>query len=494
MKKFLEVLGVILAFGIVADLIVTFGSAIAKSGFIDWILLILLIVASIGWFNSSKKQKELKSESQKLEPYKSKYEQQEKYKDEYVELKKKYDDLEKKSSQKLTVTQQSYIDLRQQVVSSSSKLQEINDKIDKSKKELSTLEEKIVSVSDKVEIESYGLYKPRYDFSNSSTFKARLDAVRNEQKSMIKKETAATIFDTLSLNGSASKGKAMQKKNIKQLIRSFNIECEAAINKVTVANIENIEKRITNSFKELNELNEPNGVRLSEKYLDSKLDETHIALEYELKKEEERDLLREQREREREEKIRQREVANARKKYEKDEIHITNVEAELTQKLQDSQDKDEIAKLKAEIQKLQDQLETVREHKEKLDTQGPTAGYVYIISNIGSFGQNVYKIGVTRRLDPMERINELGSASVPFKFDVHALIFSNDAYKLEAELHQYFDKKRVNMVNKRKEYFNITMDEIKEVLSRHKELTFDFNEVPAATEYRDTLKMKEQQK
>ncbi|CAJ1187175.1 hypothetical protein CPR19081_DFPECDIO_01045 [Companilactobacillus paralimentarius] len=119
--------------------------------------------------------------------------------------------------------------------------------------------------------------------------------------------------------------------------------------------------------------------------------------------------------------------------------------------------------------------------------ENATAGYVYIISNIGSFGPDVVKIGVTRRLDPQERIDELGSASVPFKFDVHAFIFSYDAYSLEAELHQRFNDKRINKVNNRKEYFHVSIDEIEKVLEEYKDLTVDFNEIPEAVEYNQSL-------
>jgi T5orf172 domain. len=123
--------------------------------------------------------------------------------------------------------------------------------------------------------------------------------------------------------------------------------------------------------------------------------------------------------------------------------------------------------------------------------QNSTAGYVYIISNIGSFGENVVKIGVTRRLEPMDRIDELGSASVPFKFDVHALIFSYDAYKLETELHEKFADKRINKVNNRKEYFNLTITEVEQALKEYKDLTIDFHEEPEAGEYRESLKISE---
>ena len=200
-------------------------------------------------------------------------------------------------------------------------------------------------------------------------------------------------------------------------------------------------------------------------------------------------MLREQRQREKEERQAQREYAQERAKNEKDETHFQQAKDLLQNKINHSKSDVEIESLKRKLADLQDKISDIQAKKVKLSdrAENPTAGYVYIISNIGSFGQNVYKIGVTRRLDPMDRINELSSASVPFKFDVHALIFTDDAYKLETELHEYFDKERVNKVNKRKEFFRLNIDEIKQILSKHKELTFDFHEIPDAPEYRDTL-------
>ena len=374
------------------------------------------------------------------------------------------------------------------------KVTEQNKQISNLDKKIKDLNSQLVNVSDEIMYEDYGLYKPRYDFANSSAYKGKLSEVRSNQKEMIKNGDAGTIFNPMTLDGSEAKGRSMQKKNIKQLVRSFNGECEAAINKVTKSNIEMIEKRITRSFEQLNKLNEPNGVRLTANYLDSKLDEAHIALEYALKKEQEKELLREQRQREKEERQAQKEYAQERAKYEKDETHFQQAKDLLQEKINNSKSDVEIESLKRKLADLQDKLSNIQAKKAKLSdrAENPTAGYVYIISNIGSFGQNVYKIGVTRRLDPMDRINELSSASVPFKFDVHALIFTDDAYKLETELHEYFDKKRVNKVNKRKEFFRLNIDEIKQVLSKHKELTFDFHEIPDAPEYRDTLLIEKQ--
>lgn len=113
-------------------------------------------------------------------------------------------------------------------------------------------------------------------------------------------------------------------------------------------------------------------------------------------------------------------------------------------------------------------------------------GYIYVISNIGSFGENIYKIGMTRRLEPMDRINELGDASVPFKFDVHALIFSENAPELEAKLHNHFKDKAVNLVNLKKEFFNVSLSEIEKVVHENY-AEIEFTQIAEAKDYRETL-------
>ena len=382
-------------------------------------------------------------------------------------------------------------DLESAILSRKNEIQSLSNDEQEINSQINDLENQLVSIKDEVNMESFGLYKPRYKFANSSAYKAKLLTERANQKEMIRENKAGIVTTQMSLNDSVAKGKAMQKKNIKIMLRAFNGECEAAINKVTKSNIETIEKRILRSYEQLNKLMESNSVRISEDYLDSKINEAHIALEYALKKEEEKEQLREEREREREEKALQRELASERKKYEKDEQHFAQAEKEVQEKIDNSKDENEILSLKEQLSKLQNKLSEIQEKKEKLNNraENPTAGYVYIISNIGSFGKNVFKIGVTRRLNPLDRINELGSASVQFKFDVHALIFSDNAYKLESELHNKFNNKRVNQVNHRKEYFNITIDDIKNALKDYQNLTFDFNELPSAEEFYESQKI-----
>ena len=143
------------------------------------------------------------------------------------------------------------------------------------------------------------------------------------------------------------------------------------------------------------------------------------------------------------------------------------------------------------ISELEEKLSLLEKDKETILEReaNAKAGFVYVISNIGSFGKDIYKIGMTRRLEPMDRIKELSSASVPFEFDVHAMIFSDNAPELEATLHKYFEKRSVNRVNLRKEFFNVTLDEIESIVKSNYNNTVEFTKIPAASEYRQTLEI-----
>ena len=149
---------------------------------------------------------------------------------------------------------------------------------------------------------------------------------------------------------------------------------------------------------------------------------------------------------------------------------------------------DKIKELNDKLKQLDADKATVLERE-----ANARAGYVYIISNLGSFGQDVYKIGMTRRLEPMDRIKELGSASVPFEFDVHAMIFSDDAPALETALHQAFEKQSVNRVNLRKEFFKVSLDDIEKVVKENFNNTVKFTRIPIAKEYNETLEILKQE-
>ena len=392
-------------------------------------------------------------------------------KEELAELDEKYDNLTKEKRTKL------YKDLADKT----------SEKI-KLQNEINVLKKELVLTKDEINYQSFGLYEPRYDFVDSTEYKEKLDAIRKEQKGMIKNKTAAVCNTEWEVGGDKRKGRAMTNDNIKQIILTFNTECESIISKVKHNNLENSEKRIKKSFIQLNKLNKRVDVTITNKYKDLKIEELYLAHEYKLKKEEEKELLREARAKEKEEKRLQKALEKEKKKFERENdsinLEIDEIKAKMAQAAANEKAKleEEIAKLQAALDKNNEEVKKINEWKET-----PGAGYVYIISNVGSFGEDVFKIGVTRRDNPEIRVRELSSASVPFNFDTHVFIFSKNAYELENELHKRFDGRRVNKVNMRKEFFHMSIDEVKQIVEENKGAVHSFIEKPDAEEYQETL-------
>ena len=351
----------------------------------------------------------------------------------------------------------------------------------------------IVELDESILLQDFGMYSPIYDFATSDEYKDRLDAIRTEQKNMILNKTAATCSRVWTVDGSTVQGRVMTNQNIKQILRCFNDECDMLISKVKFNNVTAYTDKIIKSFDALNRMNSKNAVSLSTTYLNLKIEELQLAYEYAVKKQQEKDEQRRIREQMREEAKLQKELEEARKDIEKEQKHYSNALSKINEQLEkcDDVEKDVLLEKKAEIES---HLSSLDKAMEDIDYRqaNKRAGYVYIISNIGSFGENVYKIGMTRRLDPMERVDELGDASVPFKFDVHALIFSDDAPALETALHHAFENKKVNMINGRREFFNVTLDEIEEVVKANYDKTVEFVKVTEAEQYRETQKILDQ--
>ena len=360
--------------------------------------------------------------------------------------------------------------------------------------ELAQLNEEIAVANGNLNLQEFGFFERQYSFSDSTKYKDKLDSLRMQQKSMVKNGTAGRIITPMLLDNSKSKGKAMQNQLIKAALRGFNGEADALLVKISVVNVDNKIKALRKVFEQLNKMYSRNLIEITYTYLDLKIEELRLAAEYELQKQEEKELLREQREKEREDKKLQAEIKAKRKQLEKDRDHFKNMVAKVTELLKEAKN-DEVDELRRQLAEYQDKLSELDEIEEDIDYREghATAGYVYVISNIGSFGEDVYKIGVTRRLEPLERIRELSSASVPFQFDVHALIFSEEAFALETELHNQLANYKVNKVNGRKEYFKVPFAIIKEILDTHKELTVEMIENAEAFEYRQTKAIEEQQ-
>lgn len=368
-----------------------------------------------------------------------------------------------------------------------------NGELHKLKQQVEMRQKEIVILDDEILLQSYGLYQPKYDLINTEAYKAKLDQIRQQQTAMVKAGTAATSPANMSLNNDRKEGERMIKDYTKLILRAFNNESDTAIGSVKFSNVEAIGKRLRKAYETLNNLGSRLGIAITFDYLTLKLEELHLCYEYQIKKQEEKEEQRRIREQLREEARVQREIEEAKSKVEKELNHFNRALSTISAQLQRATDEAQRALLEQEKASIEQHLvDSQHALEDVLNRERNTrAGYVYIISNIGSFGENVYKIGLTRRLEPQERIDELGDASVPFRFDVHALIFSEDAPALENALHHAFADRRVNMINARREFFRVSLAEIEDVVRKNFAKPVELIHLAEAAEFRQSLAQRE---
>ncbi len=275
----------------------------------------------------------------------------------------------------------------------------------------------------------------------------------------------------------------------KLLLRAFNTECDELIGKVKYTNFDATLNRIYKSSEAISKLGTIMGISVTQTYLDAKVKELRLAFEYQQKKQEEKEAAKIARAEQREQAKLERELEAQHKKIEKEQSHYQRAYEQVQRQLELSPNDTNLLEKQRE---LEEHLEDVDKALADIDYRQANmkAGYVYVISNIGSFGKDIYKIGMTRRLEPTERVDELGGASVPFNFDIHAMMFSDNAPALEAALHRAFADRKVNMVNQRREFFHVTLDEIKEVIKANYDKTVEFTDTPDAEQYRISMKMR----
>ena len=356
------------------------------------------------------------------------------------------------------------------------------------------LRAELAALDEESNLHSFGFYRPRYNFVDSESYQARLEEIRDQLKSQLKDKRAATCAIEWTVNGSKSEGKKQINQTLKLMLRAFNGESDAAIAKVRYNNIHVMESRIRKAMDTINGLAAVQSCTITEDYLNLKLQELALVHEYEEKLQQEKDEQRRIREQMREEELALREIEKARLEAEKEESRY----AEALRKAQE-----EVAratgskheKLMAQVVELERKLSEAHTNKARAlsRAQMTRSGHVYIISNIGSFGEQVYKIGMTRRLDPLDRVKELGDASVPFEFDVHAILYTDDAPALENKLHRAFHHRRVNRVNNRKEFFRVELMEIVTFVHANHSAEVEIVHAAEAEEYRKTLALLEQE-
>ncbi len=341
---------------------------------------------------------------------------------------------------------------------------------------------------DRLAFAEMGVYEPHFDFTDSEQYKVAITGVRDQQKNMISQKTAVFCTTDWAVDGSKSKGQTMINRGIRLTLRAFNNECDAAIANTRWNNANAMEKRVRSAKEQIDKMNASNTIFIANAFLKLKLQELFLAHEY-------------------------REKLKIEKEEKADAARLAKEEQKLLRDLEKAQEEEDryarlLAKARAEAERIvgpkldafNQQILTLEKDLAEAHAKAERAqamaektrsGYVYIISNIGSFGEGIVKIGLTRRLDPLDRVRELGDASVPFSFDTHAIIYSDDAPALERALHHNFEPTRINAQNYRKEFFKASLDEVETAVSRLAPGAPFFKDIEAQ-EYRETLARRQQ--
>lgn len=368
---------------------------------------------------------------------------------------------------KASTLEESYKNRREEIIRN---IEEENDRREREcERKLNVLKEEIEELENRKQgfmlLQEIDMIDNPYNYETSQEFQVELDIIKKEQREMVRDGLALVFSTTWTVANSKTKGEKMMKNLTKLALKSFNNECDNIIMNVRYSSMTTAQAKIEKSFRDTNKFIEVMDSKITDEYLESKIKELQLKCGWLEKKEEEKEELRRQNEILKEQEKLEREIALEEEKIEVEQQHFNNEIANLEKQLESKNGNED--KLRKEIERLQAKIVELEERKATvLDRKMHNkAGYVYIISNPSLDG--MYKIGTTRRLDPQIRVDELGNASLPFKFGVHSFIFSEDAFGLEHALHMAFENKRVNKVNLHKEFFTATLEEIKEEVFRH---------------------------
>ena len=333
---------------------------------------------------------------------------------------------------------------------------------------------------------SVGLYEPIFNFASTDDYKQRLIEVRDRQRAMVRDDQAVSRGVTSSAGDRHGGGEQLQHQVSKLLLRAFNGECDAVAARVTWNNVTRMIERIKHAFDAINKLGGAIALELTGPYRELKLEELQLEYEFEQKRRDQQEEQRAIREQQREEDHVQQGLERARKDAEHEEARWQRALDQAYQELANAH-RGNVMAVRANIAIIEAERRDARQRKERaiLRDEQTRAGHVYILSNVGSFGESVYLIGVTRRDNPMERVQELAE-SVPFNFDVHAMIPSQDAPALAARLHRQFHHRRINMVDLQRGFFAVTLEEI-EAFVRSSGVAVQLTKAAEARQYRQTI-------
>lgn len=361
-------------------------------------------------------------------------------------------------------------------------ISELETKINQYQVTINDLNNKIDSLVNEENIYDFGLYEYKYNYQDSSSYRNKLDTIKSKQQQLTKEGQVILIPKGIE----SYESKKYFYDVSKLMVRSFNAESDNMISKVRFNNVTSYIDKILKLSESVNKFGKNFHCTISKEFVDLKLEE--LQLEYELQQKiyeekEEQRLIKEQM---REEEKEKREFEKAIKEAQEEEKRFEKALEEAKKQLDKATDTEKQG-LEAKIAELMNQLESAKQKERAISqAQLTKCGHIYIISNIGSFGENVYKVGMTRRLEPMERVKELGDASVPFEFDVHALVYSDNAPDLERKLHKILNGHRLNKVNERREFFKVDLNKIESVLQQEK-VKYELTKIAEAKEYRESL-------
>ncbi|MGY3521002.1 DUF4041 domain-containing protein [Micromonospora sp. PTRAS2] len=341
------------------------------------------------------------------------------------------------------------------------------------------LRQQIVVTEETALLQEAGVYQYRHPLSDAVAYQSQLSRIQDQIKAMARKDGGAVKAATgWTVNGSVTEGRAMVRDFSKLMLRAYNAEADNLVRGLKPYKLDSAVDRLGKVAATIAKLGKTMQIRIAEDYHRLRIKELELTADYQEKLAEEKEREREEKARLREERRAQQEIERERARLDKERQHYANALAALQAK----GDADGVAQMQDRLAQIDTAIQDV-DHR----AANVRAGYVYVISNLGAFGEKMVKVGMTRRLDPLDRVRELSDASVPFNFDVHALFFSEDAVGIEAQMHARLADRRVNLVNHRREFFYATPEEAKEHLLALTGSLLQYEEVPEALEYRQSL-------
>jgi hypothetical protein len=352
----------------------------------------------------------------------------------------------------------------------------LNREAEELNKRLVELRDQVIVTEETAVLQEAGIYNYKHPLSDSIAYRVELAELQDKIKAMASKNGVAIYAaQDWTVNGSQVQGRKMVNDFSKLMLRAYNAEADNLVRGLKPYKLKSAEERLDKVATTIARLGATMNIRISISYHHLRLRELALTADFQEKLAEEKDREREERVRLREERKVQQEIERERERLEKERQHYVNALRGIV---------DEQAR-----KRLEDDLREVEKSIDDVDYRAANirAGYVYVISNVGTFGDRMIKVGMTRRLEPMDRVRELGDASVPFRFDVHALFFSADAVGIETEMHKRLAERRVNRVNLRREFFHATPAEARDHLSQLTGELLTFEERPEAIEYHQSL-------